>query len=65
MMKQLLRGPITCGIACTDEFDKEYSAGVFEDKTNFTDVDHDVEVVGWGEEKDGTKYWHVRNSWGT
>lgn len=27
-------------------------------------VDHDVEVVGWGEE-DGTPFWHVRNSWGT
>ena len=64
MMKELLKGPITCGIACSPEFDKNYSAGVFEDKTNFLDIDHDVEVVGWGEEN-GQKYWHIRNSWGT
>ena len=24
---------------------------------------HVLEVVGWGE-KDGEKFWHVRNSWG-
>uniref|UniRef100_K3XA35 Peptidase C1A papain C-terminal domain-containing protein n=1 Tax=Globisporangium ultimum (strain ATCC 200006 / CBS 805.95 / DAOM BR144) TaxID=431595 RepID=K3XA35_GLOUD len=64
MMKELLKGPITCGIACSDGFTFNYSAGIFEDKTNFTDIDHDVEIVGWGEE-DGVKYWHVRNSWGT
>lgn len=63
MMKELQNGPIVCGIACSPEFDK-YSAGIFEDKTNFMDVDHDIEIVGYGEEN-GTKYWHVRNSWGT
>ncbi|KAG1694587.1 hypothetical protein DVH05_021093 [Phytophthora capsici] len=65
MMKELLNGPITCGIACSDEFVFNYSAGVFQDKTGFLDIDHDVEIVGWGEEDDGTKYWNVRNSWGT
>jgi cathepsin X len=65
MMKEILRGgPITCGVACSNEFTYEYKAGILEDKTGFMDIDHDVEVVGWGEE-DGVKYWHVRNSWGT
>ncbi|TMW56438.1 hypothetical protein Poli38472_006448 [Pythium oligandrum] len=64
MMKELLNGPITCGIACSNEFTYEYKAGIFEDTTGFMDIDHDVEIVGWGEE-DGVKYWHVRNSWGT
>ena len=29
-----------------------YHRGVAIDTTNATDVDHDVEVVGWGEEED-------------
>jgi hypothetical protein len=64
IMKELLNGPVTCGIACSPEFTYNYSAGVFEDTTGFLDIDHDVEIVGWGEE-DGVKYWNVRNSWGT
>lgn len=65
MMKEILRGgPITCGVACSDGFTYEYKAGIIDDQTGFMDIDHDVEVVGWGEEN-GVKYWHVRNSWGT
>ncbi|KIZ04807.1 cathepsin X [Monoraphidium neglectum] len=31
-----------------------------------TEIDHDVEVVGWGvDDQSGLKYWLVRNSWGT
>eukprot|EP00775_Hariotina_reticulata_P002117 gene2117-2436_t len=64
----LARGPITCGIACPDSFVYHYHSsrhnGVYIDKSGDKELDHDVEVVGWGEE-DGLKYWLVRNSWGT
>eukprot|EP00955_Chlamydomonas_euryale_P112126 366112-Chlamydomonas_euryale.AAC.32 len=59
------RGPITCSVACDDRFDYGYEGGIFNDTSlGEDDIDHDVEVVGWGEEH-GVKYWNVRNSWGT
>ncbi|KAJ0405798.1 hypothetical protein ATCC90586_008452 [Pythium insidiosum] len=57
------RGPIVCSVAVTKDF-LEYTGGIFDDKTNNTDVDHAISVVGWGEE-DGVPFWVVRNSWGT
>ena len=41
-----------------------YTGGVFTDLTNASSINHDISVVGYGEEK-GQKYWIVRNSWGT
>jgi len=64
MMKELQRGPIACSIASNPDLADNYRGGIYQDMTNFTHIDHVVEVVGWGE-KDGTKYWHIRNSWGT
>lgn len=38
-----------------ETFDYGYHSGVFVDGTNYTEIDHDVEVVGWGVTEDGLK----------
>ena len=64
MMNEIYqRGPIVCGVAVTQKM-KDYTGGIFKDKTNATKVDHAISVVGYGEEN-GVKYWLVRNSWGS
>jgi len=57
-------GPVVCGMTAPDSFTYGYHGGVWEDLTNSSDIDHDVEIAGWGEEH-GVKYWLVRNSWGS
>lgn len=67
MTEVFLRGPIVCSFATSDEFDFHYHGGIW-NKPN-KDIDHDVEIVGWGteinENGDKTPYWRVRNSWGS
>ena len=58
------RGPITCAIAVTQEL-VNYTGGIFNDTTGRVELDHDISVTGWGEDEDGTKYWIIRNSWGS
>ena len=41
-----------------------YSGGVFSG-TCGTDLDHAITAVGYGTTTDGTKYWLMKNSWGT
>ena len=63
MMNEIYqRGPIVCSIATDSAIMYDYRSGVYDGK-NSTEVDHNVEVVGWGIE-DATPYWHIRNSWG-
>lgn len=65
MMSEIYhRGPIVCSCATPMEFVYNYHSGVYVDTTNSSDVDHNIEVVGWGEEN-GLKYWLIRNSWGS
>lgn len=65
-MKQEIfqRGPITCGISVPDSLLHGYTGGIYEDTTGDTNIDHEVSVVGYGQEN-GVEYWLVRNSWGT
>jgi hypothetical protein len=57
------RGPIACSLCATDEFEA-YAGGIFRDTTNCTDMNHSIEIAGWGEEG-GVKFYIGRNSWGT
>ena len=48
-------GPISCGISATSEF-KNYTSGIFADKTQSRIINHFVTVYGWGQDSNGTKY---------
>lgn len=57
-------GPISCGVQATPEFEA-YTGGVFKQMIFAPMINHEIAVVGWGQEEDGTEYWIGRNSWGT
>lgn len=74
MREIFARGPVACNAATDHAFMYNYTTnpgvlkeGVYTVDTKFTkaDIDHVMEVAGWGETESGTKYWLVRNSWGT
>eukprot|EP00931_Biecheleriopsis_adriatica_P101696 TRINITY_DN76781_c0_g1_i1.p1 TRINITY_DN76781_c0_g1~~TRINITY_DN76781_c0_g1_i1.p1 ORF type:complete len:506 (+),score=69.13 TRINITY_DN76781_c0_g1_i1:65-1582(+) len=77
MMKEIYEnGPITCSLVADDPFTYtgQYLSnpgviheGVYISQTNFSqdEVNHIMEVTGWGETASGRKYWVLRNSWGT
>jgi len=63
LMEAVSQQPVSVAIEADQSAFQLYSSGVLT-ATCGTNLDHGVLVVGYGE-LDGTKYWKVKNSWGS
>lgn len=58
-------GPVAVAIDASNWSFQLYSSGIYDEPNCISSkIDHGVGCIGYGSE-DGTKYWIVRNSWGT
>ncbi|XP_073157777.1 senescence-specific cysteine protease SAG39-like [Henckelia pumila] len=64
LVKAVANQPVSVSIDASGMDFQFYSSGVFTGECG-TDLDHGVTAVGYGKTSDGTKYWLVKNSWGT
>merc|ERR1712046_462500 len=56
------KGPVSISVAAGGLGWQLYAGGIVSGSTNY-DIDHAVQLVGYGTEN-GKDYWLVRNSWG-
>uniref|UniRef100_A0A0D9XYE4 Peptidase C1A papain C-terminal domain-containing protein n=1 Tax=Leersia perrieri TaxID=77586 RepID=A0A0D9XYE4_9ORYZ len=62
LMKAVAGQPVSVAVDASNfQF---YQGGVMSGSCG-TDLDHGVTVIGYGTASDGTKYWLIKNSWGT
>jgi len=54
--------PVVIAIEADTRYFQSYSGGILDSATCGTNLDHAVEIVGYGTEN-GIDYWNVRNSW--
>ncbi|XP_020216660.1 vignain [Cajanus cajan] len=64
LLKAVANQPVSVAIEAAGYNFQFYSEGVFTGECG-TNLDHGVAIVGYGTTKDGTKYWIVKNSWGS
>jgi len=60
----LAQRPVAAGVDAHHPVFKLYDSGIFDINYCTTHLTHAVLIVGYGEDKDGKKFWKIKNSWG-
>ncbi|KAE8655526.1 Vignain [Hibiscus syriacus] len=64
LLKAVANQPVSVAIDAGGADFQHYKSGIFTGECT-TYLEHGVTAVGYGQDDDGTKYWLVKNSWGT
>jgi C1A family cysteine protease len=64
LMAAVANQPVSVAVDGGDMTFQFYKGGVMTGSCG-TDLDHGIAAIGYGQANDGTKYWLLKNSWGT